>query len=186
MDHPLPWLRYLDASDVDDETTDFEGMRAENLNGEKLGTTEGFVVDSNSGRPYYVVIDAGGWFKSKHFLLPVGHARLDPEREALVTPLSKERVKRFPGFELNEFQKMTDEEWRKLNDQICEACGVTVITYAIEEPLTSAWDRADYSYPDWWHASPTLPDRMGDSAYKNPVDYPEGSDVPVHRSKPGR
>ena len=28
MDHPLPWLRYLDASDMDDATVDFDAQQA--------------------------------------------------------------------------------------------------------------------------------------------------------------
>ena len=50
-------------------------MDVESPSGEHLGDVDGFIVDSESGRPYYVVVDAGGWFKSKHFLLPIGHAR---------------------------------------------------------------------------------------------------------------
>ena len=72
MDHALPWLRYLDAGDLDDSDVDFDGMRVESPTGEHLGDVDGFVVDSESGRPYYVVVDTGGWFKSKHFLLPIG------------------------------------------------------------------------------------------------------------------
>ena len=76
MDHPYPWLKYLPADDLDDDTVDFDGMKLEEPSGKTLGKVEGFIVDSDSGRPYYAVIDAGGWFKSKHFLLPVGHVRL--------------------------------------------------------------------------------------------------------------
>jgi hypothetical protein len=49
-------------------------------------------VDSNSSRPYYVVVDTGGWFKSKHFLLPVGLTRFDADSQVLVTELSRERI----------------------------------------------------------------------------------------------
>jgi len=187
MDHPLPWLKYLDASDLNDDALDFDGLKVDSVDSAKLGTVEGFVIDSHSGRPYYIVVDAGGWFKSKHFLLPVGHAMLDTEGERLIAKLSKEHVKRFPGFDLNAFEKMSDEEWRSINNSICDACGVTIITYAIDEPLSAAWDRADYAYPDWWHASPELPERMGDAAYKNPVEYrPREADMSARRAKPGR
>src|SRR5205823_14113867 len=84
VDHPYPWLKYLPADDLDDETVDFDGMKVEDPSGNTLGKVEGFIVDSDSGRPYYSVIDAGGWFKSKHFLLPVGHVRLDAERKILM------------------------------------------------------------------------------------------------------
>jgi hypothetical protein len=176
MDHPQPWLRFLDAGDVDDDTLDFDGLTLETASGDRLGSIDGFIVDSESARPYYVVADAGGWFRSKHFLIPVGHVRLDAEREALVTTLTKDRVKRFPGFDLDEFKKMTEEDLKRLNDQICEACSVTVVTYSSSEPVQAAWDRPDYAHPEWWHASSSQPDQAGDRAYRNPIDYPERPD----------
>ena len=98
MDRPLPWLRYVDADDVSDPTVDFDGMGVESPSGEHLGDVDGFIVDSDSGRPYYVVVDSGGWFKSKHFLVPVGHARLDSgtDADALVVDITRERIDRFP------------------------------------------------------------------------------------------
>src|SRR5438477_4115431 len=116
MDHPLPWLRYLDAGDCEDENIDFDGLNVESPTGERLGNIDGFIVDADSGRPYYVVVDAGGWFKSKYLLLPVGHTRFDREQGALITDLSRSRVDRFPGFDLGKFQTLTAEELTRLSD----------------------------------------------------------------------
>ena len=99
MDHPRPWMRYVAADDLDDDALDFDGLEVDGVSGEKLGEVDGFVIDVNSGRPYYVVVDAGGWFRSKEFLLPIGHARLDREREVLVADLTRDRVDKFPGFD---------------------------------------------------------------------------------------
>ena len=68
MDHPLPWLRYVDASDIDDNTIEFDGMNVKSPSGDKLGDVDGFIVDSESGRPYYVVVDAGG--DPRHYFFP--------------------------------------------------------------------------------------------------------------------
>ena len=38
MDHPLPWLRYVDADDVDVAGIEIDGMKVRNDNFEKLGT----------------------------------------------------------------------------------------------------------------------------------------------------
>ena len=119
MDHPLPWLRYMDADDVDDQTIDFDGLKVRNAEMETLGKVEGFIVDSQNARPYYVVVDSGGWFKSKHYLLPVGHARLDDDNDALVVDLPKERINRFPGFDKDKFEKMSESELAKFNDDTC-------------------------------------------------------------------
>ena len=166
MDHPLPWLRYVDAGDLDDDAGRFDELRVESPTGEDLGDVDGFIVDSDSGRPLYVVVDSGGWFKSKYFLLPVGHAGLDSDREALVAAISRDRIERFPGVDLDTFDKLSEADLKRLNDDICQACSIegVSITYSASEPYSAAWDRPDFRYPDWWHADPALPSRMGASA----------------------
>jgi hypothetical protein len=172
VDHPLPWLRYMDADEVEDQTIDFDGLKVRNAAMEKLGEVDGFIVDSDHGRPYYVVVDAGGWFKSKHFLLPIGQVRLDDDNDALVTDLSKERVNRFPGFDKDEFAKMSEDDLRRMNDDICTVCSVSAVSYSTSEPIGAAWDRPQFARPTWWNANPTSPSRMGDKAYQSTVDYP--------------
>jgi PRC-barrel domain protein len=190
VDHPLPWLRYIDADDVDDQTIDFDGLKVRNPQMEKLGDVDGFIVDSNSGRPYYVVVDAGGWFKSRHFLLPIGEVRLDDDQDALVTNLSKERVHRFPGFDKDEFAKLSEDDLRRMNDEICTVCSVTAVSYSATEPVQSAWNRPQFASPTWWNTNPTNPDRMGDRAYESGVEYPPSatatSAAPASGSAAGR
>ena len=161
MDHPLPWLKYVDADDLDDEVVDFDEMDVESPSGEHLGEVDGFIVDSESGRPYYVVVDAGGWFKSKHFLLPVGHVHLDADAGALKADLTRDRVERFPGFNKDEFDKLTAKDLKKFNDQILEVCAVTAYAYSETEPYSAAWDRPEFSYPEWWRRPVEVEGRSG-------------------------
>jgi hypothetical protein len=134
VDHPLPWLKYVDADDLDDDAVDFDGMDVESPSGEHLG-------------------DAGGWFKSKHFLMPVGHVRLDADTETLKADLSRERVERFPGFNKDEFGKLTPEDVKRFNDQTLQVCALTTYTYSEAEPYSAAWDRPEFGYPEWWRPS---------------------------------
>lgn len=166
MDHPLPWLRFLEADELADQVVDFHEMNVESPTGERLGEVEGFVVDSVSGRPYYIAVDAGGWFKSKLFLLPVGHARLDGVRKVLVADLTRDRVEKFPGFDKDEFQEFDKEELGRFNAETCRACNVTgvVYSYSETEPWSAAWDRPDFRHPDWWRSIPVQPGRTGTSA----------------------
>jgi PRC-barrel domain protein len=172
VDHPLPWLRYVDADDLEDDTIDFDGMNVQSPTGEHLGDVDGFIVDSNSGRPYYVVVDSRGWFRTKHFLIPVGHLRFNSSDEAMVADISRDRIDAFPGFDKDEFEKMSADDLKRLNDDICQVCNVegVAVVYAADEPLSAAWDRPHYGYPDWWHAEPTLPERMGEKAFSNMVE----------------
>jgi hypothetical protein len=185
VDHPLPWLKYVDAGDLNDDEIALDGMAVETTSGDKVGSVEGFIVDSQSGRPYYVAVDAGGWFKSKHFLLPVGHARVTTrdDREALVADVPRERIERFPGFDLSEFEKLTPDTLKRMNDETCAACSVTSVSYAADEPFSAAWQRPDYSYPDWWSSEPSLPDRMGDTAFKAGVSYPSAGESHADRGQ---
>lgn len=166
MDHPLAWLRYVEADDVDDDNIDFDGMNVQSPTGEHLGDVDGFIVDTDSGRPYYVVVDSGGWFKSKHFLLPIGHARFDTDAEALVAEVDRTRVNRFPGFDKDRFQQMSEAEVKRINDDTCAVLAAegVAITYAADEPIANAWKRPDFRQPEWWTANPTHPDRMGEHA----------------------
>jgi hypothetical protein len=151
VDQPKPWLRYVDAGDLKETSMDLDGMNVESPTGEHLGDVDGFIVDSQRSRPYYVVVDAGGWFKTRHFLLPVGHAGLvvADDGEALVADLTKAQVERFPGFDKDEFDTLADADFKRINDEICLASTTTAdVTFDPDEPYSAAWDRPDYRYPD--------------------------------------
>jgi hypothetical protein len=152
VDHPYSWLKYLPARHLDDESVDFDGMKVESPSGENLGKVEGFVVDADSGRPYYAVVDAGGWFKSKHFLLPVGHVHFESKRKTFKADVPKAHVERFPGFDLSKFDEMTPDDLKRFNVDTLQACTVAgvVYMYSDTEPYTAAWERADFRYPEWW------------------------------------
>jgi hypothetical protein len=186
MDHPLPWLRYLDADDLDDENVDFDGMRVESPTGEHLGDVDGFIVDSESGRPYYVVVDTGGWFKSKHFLLPVGHALFDSDNEVMRADLTRDRVERFPGFNKDEFDKLTPQDMKRFNDETLRACTVADSGYTVSETAaySAAWDRDDFRYPQWWQSGSTGPQQARAATVSGATSTPRTTEAypPPERS----
>ena len=61
MDHPYPWLRYLDAGDLDDDTVDFDGLDVESSEREHVGDEH----PNNSQREQERVI-AGDTFRVGH------------------------------------------------------------------------------------------------------------------------
>ncbi len=189
MNHPLPWLRYVDANRVNATNLSFDGLKVRNDAMETLGSVEGFVVDNTSMRPYYVVVDSGGWFKSKDFLVPIGHSRIDDDQDALIVNIPKERIERFPGFDRDEFQTLREDDINRMNDVICEALGDTPAVYTpasylptmSADPLSSAWGRPAYTQPDWWATvSPPLGSTldMADTSLDASQDY-SASKVPV-------
>ena len=89
MDHPKPWLRFIEADKIQDQTLALDGMKVRNEAGDKLGNVDGLIVDRDSGRTYYIVVDAPGWFTSKQYLIPIGQTGLDDDRDALHEHLFK-------------------------------------------------------------------------------------------------
>ena len=141
-------LRYLGADDVDDSVVDFDGLDVRGHDGEKLGDVNGFIVDLASGRVLYVVVDSGGWFRSRRFLAPIGHAVIDQGRRALTLDISKNRLEMYPEFDEARFSEFTDDDLRAFEARMAEAC-------CPEEPATeaSSWaydTRRHYQQPDWW------------------------------------
>jgi len=163
MDHPRPGLRYVDASDLEGSFT-FDGIDVDSSTDEKLGTVDGFIIDVNSARPYYVVVDAGGWFRSKYFLLPIGHAGLDRSENRLIADISKDNVAKYPGFDRDVFDKLSSGELDRLDRETATAC-------CPEDSADSAADfdrRYDtwkhYQAATWWDSSYYRPDRLRDTA----------------------
>jgi hypothetical protein len=149
VDHPKPWLKYVEADDVDDKTLDLEGMSVQSNLHEQIGSVDGLIVDSRSGRPYYLVVDAGGWFKTKHILVPMGQLSVSADREYFVVPMSKEQIQNFPGFDLDQFDQMTSDNIKQINDQILMISepGIAPVP---GDTYESSWARRAYQTPEWW------------------------------------
>ncbi len=156
MNHPRPGLRYVDASNLDNSQLRFDGMEVQGLDSEKLGKVDGFIIDKSSARPYYVVVNAGGWFKSKYFLLPVGHVGMEPSERKLVADITRDRIDRYPGFDRGEFETLSEDELKMMDDQMWSVCCVDT-TIEISSP--SRYEHAFYRNPGWWDSSFDRPDR---------------------------
>src|SRR5579871_311794 len=152
MDHPRPGLRYISVKDLDGGQHTFEDFSVHDPNNERLGQLEGFIVNVNDGDPYYAVVDAGGWFRSKHFLLPIGHAALDSESKRLVADITRDHVKRFPGFDLDEFKKMSDDDLYRVAQEMVAGCCPDEAVDADAPAVARFTVWAHYRTPTWWDA----------------------------------
>jgi len=148
MDHPRPWLRYVDADDLDDTRFNFADAVVVDQAGEKLGDVDGFIIDVDSGRPYHVVVEAGHWFKHKYFLIPIGHVGLDESAKRLTADVPKARTDRIPGFSRSDFEKLTDAEKAEMAQTSASAWRPDEIVVA------TSWETwQDYESPAWWDES---------------------------------
>ena len=154
MDHPRPGLKYVDADSLDKSTFDFDGIDVVDSVGEKLGTVDGFIIDVNQNRPYHVVVEGGHWYKHKHFLIPIGHVRLDRAEKRLTADVRKARAEKFPGFSRSDFEKLTDSDI----DQMAYSTAAVCCDDAIDRNVSwASWTH--YEYPSWWDASYYRADR---------------------------
>jgi hypothetical protein len=141
MDRPRSELKFMDAKDLDDSGTPFAGIDVTDSSGETLGEVEGFIMDAVAGVPRHVVVSAG-WFIHKHFLLPIGHAKLDADGRTLIADISKDRVKRFPGFSKAEFERLDSNALAELDTALANAC--------VSELNNASTLDDHYRVPGWW------------------------------------
>jgi hypothetical protein len=150
MDRPRPGLKYVPVTELD-RSKRFDNLTVTDQAGEKLGKLEGFIIEADSARPYYVVVNAGGWLRSKHFLLPIGHVALNYESRVLTADVPKERVKRFPGFDLDRFPQLTQAELDRMAEEIGRACCPDHVVEPAELLLSQLEIGSHYATPAWWN-----------------------------------
>lgn len=156
MQHPTfaSRLRYLAAADVDDTVVDYDGLAVVGADGDGLGKVEGFIVDAPATRLLYVVVDSGGWFRSRRVLIPVGHATLSADRAALRLDVTRSALSRYPEFNEDRFRELSDEDMTMFEQQIADAC-------CPDDPAPDRYGSLPhYAQPDWWTSSPYAHERL--------------------------
>ncbi|HWK10930.1 MAG TPA: PRC-barrel domain-containing protein [Vicinamibacterales bacterium] len=153
-------LRFLDADDLDDSDVDFATLDVHGSDDRDLGDLEGFIVDTDSGRVVYAVVDSGGWFRSRHFAVPIGHAQLDAGRRRLNVNVTREAAEKLPAFNPKELRRFSDDEMRAFEQRTAIVCcpdDPTDVSGAVQ------YDRIrHYAQPDWWRADYQRVDRYQD------------------------
>lgn len=141
-------LRYVDADQLDRHVLDLDGLDVRNAADDHIGDVEGLLVDTVSGRPRYLVVDSGGWFRSRRFLLPVMHARLDSDRRALRVDFDRETINRFPEMRDERFDTLTDDELDRYDQGVLQASAADLRGTGSEGVRAVDYDTA----PTWWNS----------------------------------
>ena len=115
-------LRNYKFSDDDD---DIRGSELFGRDDKKLGNLIDVIFDHSSGDIRYVVVDTGGWLRSKEFLIPVSQLELrnayDVAEKHYRANLTNEQVERFP--EYDEKMLSTEEGWQAYEQRYGESRG---------------------------------------------------------------
>jgi len=94
----------------DDEAEDIRGSKLYGFDDEKLGKIDDVIFDHSTGLIRYVVVDTGGWLKTKKFIVPSERLRASAKHENNFTSdLTKAQVENFPPYSDTDLE--SDEQW---------------------------------------------------------------------------
>lgn len=100
------------------------GKTAYGIGGDKIGRVDGALVEADTGRVRYFIVDAGGWFTSKEVLVPAGLARIAGD-EVFFDTLTKEQVEAMELYD-------TDYNYSYQEQQVKDKVAFTAPTTAVE------------------------------------------------------
>jgi len=93
-----------------DESEDIRGAKLYGLDDEKLGKIDDVIFDYSSGLIRYVVVDTGGWLRTKKFIVPAERLRASAKHDDDFTvDLTKAQVESFPPYEDTDLE--SDDQW---------------------------------------------------------------------------
>ena len=95
------------------------GDPVRNAEAEKLGELKQIMLDVNSGRISYGVLEFGGFMGmgNKLFAIPFDRFHVDEQDHQLVLNVPKETLKSAEGFDPNNWPDTTDPKWeRRIHD----------------------------------------------------------------------
>ena len=89
---------------------DIRGTTLYGAGDEKLGKIDDVIFDHSSGNVKYVVVDTGGWLRTKNFIVPSDRLRASTEHKGdFASDLTKKQVENFPPY--NQSDLKSDEQW---------------------------------------------------------------------------
>jgi len=97
------------------------GLNVRNMQGEKLGTIDDFVVDVSTGKISYAALSVGGilGLGDKLFAVPYQNLAFDHGQDEMffVLDMPKEKLQAAPGFDKSNWPNFADPSWSTKIDQ---------------------------------------------------------------------
>lgn len=99
---------------------DIRGAKIYGRNDEKLGTIDDVIFEHSTGDIRYVVVDAGGWFSSKKFLIPAYRLHTAADRDGdFSVNLDKQQIESLPPY--NETDLAAQDHWQNYEGRFSDA-----------------------------------------------------------------
>jgi len=93
------------------KATGLIGMDVRNQNDERLGTIKDLVVDLQTGKVSYAVLDGGGVFKDKLFAVPISAFTASADQRHLILNADKSKMEAAKGFDKDSWPSVSNPEW---------------------------------------------------------------------------
>ena len=118
----MPHLGTLRDYSFEEGADDIRGAALYGSNDEKLGKIDDVIFDHATGDLRYVVVDSGGWFSSKRFLVPAERIRSrDSKDDEYVANLSKNQINTLPVYDENALKD--EKRWGEYEGEYRRAFG---------------------------------------------------------------
>lgn len=125
-----------------DDSSDVEDLKHYSVyaqGDDKVGSVSDILVDEQTGKLRYFVVDTGFWVLGKKVLLPVGLARVDRDDNRIYAySLTKEQVENLPEF--NDLEKVDYDYEEQVRDVYRPAAATSGMTQS------ATYDRNSYNY----------------------------------------
>src|SRR5206468_10267603 len=110
---PTGRLQFVPAMAASNDYGAHERLPVLSSTDEELGTFDGLIIDSASQEPRYAIVDSGGLFIHRRYLMPFDAVAFNVETRTLRVHVAKDIASRYPSFDPDEFKKMIDSELRR-------------------------------------------------------------------------
>ncbi len=97
-------------SNTQEAAIDIRGSKVYGPGDEKLGEIDDVIFNEATGGVVYIVVDTGGWLKSKRFIVPPEQVRPSVQHENdFLVDLTKQQIESFPAYDGGELT--SEEKW---------------------------------------------------------------------------
>ncbi len=89
------------------------GDKVVNSQGDSLGDIKDLMIDVDSGRVAYAVLEFGGFLGlgSKLFAVPLTAMKVDTDNHRFIFNQSREALENAPGFDKDDWPDFSDRDW---------------------------------------------------------------------------
>lgn len=95
-------------SDLGEDYYDPHGRTVYGANNEKIGKIDGALVEEDTGKIRYFIVDVGGWFSSKQVLIPAGFAEFRGDDEVYINNLTRDYAENLEAYDQNRGYRYDD------------------------------------------------------------------------------